>query len=204
MGMNGKGNLFGRALEREMRRPAPRQAQALRIMLGLSFAEAAKGSGLSIAAVKAVEELDGEGWPIQCPNSREALSAYYAGLGGRWCDQEFHDEHLVYLKAGSADDRRAINAVLALMGHCQDRKQRPVTARMLAKRVERRAGIPEGEIVRALAGKMHLTPLMIAECFHQLRNKPPLADAGGAGCYFIAADGGGWSGVGCDYRGCWW
>jgi hypothetical protein len=178
--------------------PGPRAAKAMRVLLGLTPHRAALLARVPFDLVAAFETntIDLLHWHWV---SRR-LNAAYRALGATWCEPDLHEgAHCVYLLAGFADDRRAILAAIALMGHTAGKRSRKVTSGRLVERVAKRTRIQADQLRRALSGRERLTQCMAAQCFMQLGD-----GRGGAGCYFVPAPLGGWRGVGCDYAGCWW
>ena len=172
----------------------PRQAKALRILLGLSVPSAAR-----LARVKASRVREFEREASRQDDWRHVsrqLGSVYRALGGGWFDDEYNEgAHCVFLAKAGADDRRAINSALALMGDHGLPKRRPVTVRELASR----AGVTFAQLKPALAGHARLPGLMAAKCIYALGDH-----GSGAGCYFHRHNAGGWRLVGCDWQGCWW
>lgn len=187
-----------RVWRRDCTMPGRRTAKAMRLLLGLSPHRAAVLARLPFDLVGAFEgnTLD----PLYLHSVSRRLDAAYRAEGARWFEADLHEgAHLVFLVDGSADDRRAILAAVALMGFSAGRRSRKVTVRQLAERAAHRSRVDLDELRRALAGKVRLSPRMAAACFRQLGDGQD-----GAGCYFQPAPLGGWRAVGCDHAGCWW
>lgn len=197
------------------RQPLPRQAKAMRLFLGWSVPDAARLSRLSPSAVREFETPHNgvsDGWRWQAERLHEA----YAGAGAAWSDKDFDDgAHMVWLRTGSADDRRAIRAALALMGWYEvrnDPKRRKAVQPMrrvsitdLARRVQRRIGPAGPHFQNVFAGSGPIPPDMLAACLLELTGTPDGRGMGhewGAGCYFARCESGaGWRAVGCSHKG---
>lgn len=172
----------------------------MREILGLCYIDAARLARLSPhSAVKDYEQsteyalCSQPGWcavPL-------ALTLAYAGKGARWLEPDINaGAYAVSLKHGSASDRRAIKAGLALMGHYSGHPRHRVILRHLVERVANCVpGIDRKSAAAALGGRVGLSAALADVCLRELEV---------AGCYFTPSPSGGWSAVGCDVAGCQW